>query len=119
MTKKGRDNKLGGVKSTTLTTGVLGPDSIHSTESVSGVKSVAPASSVGGVQGAASIGKRRPTRAMTIEERQQLLAAINEEAEKMFSSGVLPASKKDVITQAVKMAVNAGLIEDQEDEEKK
>ena len=115
MTKKIGDKKLGSIKQTTMAQGVEGTDNVHRTESVAGIKGVAATSGVGGVKGAGAIGSKRATRTMTIEEREQILNTITEEANKMFSSGVMPASKKDVITQAVKMAVDAGLIEKESD----
>ena len=117
MADKIGDKKLGGVKPAGSAPGIDQTAEVHSTEAVGGVKAVAPTSSVGGIHATSAIGKRRPTRAMTLEEREALLKTIDEEAEKMFSSGVLPAGKKEVITRAVRMAVDAGLLsKDEEDD---
>jgi hypothetical protein len=114
MTKKIGDKKLTGVKSTTQASEVAGA------EAIGGIGSIKPTSGVGGIKGPGAIGKRRPTRVMTVEERQQLLNMISEETEKMFSSGVLPPRKKEVVAKAVKLAVDASLIskEEAEDHEK-
>lgn len=115
MTKKIGDKKIGGISSTSSTHGIQSTELVKGTQSVSEVKGVAATSGVGAVQAAGAIGKRRPTRIMSIEERQQLLQTINEEAEKMFSSGILPASKKEIITKAVKMAVDSGLLPEEDE----
>lgn len=105
MTKKIGDKKLSGVKQTTQATQVAGA------EAVTSVTSVKPASSIGSIKGPGAIGgRRRPTRLMTIEERQQLLQMVSEEADKMFNSGLLPAEKKEIVTKAVKMTVDAGIL---------
>lgn len=114
MTKKIGDKKLGGVKSTTHATEVEG------TEAVSRVTSIQATPGVSSVKGASAIGKRRTTRVMTVEEREQLLQMVEEEAEKALNAGILPQAKKEVVTQAVKMAVDASLIsEDEAREEEK
>ena len=113
MTKKIGDKKLGGIKGATEAQG------IDSTKAIGNIGAVKPTTGVGGVKGAGAIGKRRTTRIMTMEERQQLLNMINEEAEKIFSAGILPESKKDVVTQAVRMAVDASIAGPEEEEDEK
>lgn len=106
MTKKIGDKKIGGVKSTKETSSVEGA------EAVSGVTGIKPTAAVGGVRGAGGVGRRRATRTMTPEERQQLFNMISEEAEKMFGAEGLPAGHKEVVQQAVKMAVDAAIIDE-------
>jgi len=117
MTKKIGDKKLGGVKSTTHAT------EVDTTRPVGSVTSIKPAGGVGGITGPSAIGKRRATRLMTLEEREQLLQMINEEADKMFKSGVIPPQKKEVVAKAVKMAIDASILTEKEttqpDKEKK
>ena len=113
MTKKIGDKKLGRVSSTLHTTEIEG------TEAISRVTSVQPTSGVGAVKGAEAVGKRRTARAMTIEEREQLLQMVQEETDKVLSTGILPPQKKEVVAQAVKMAVDASLLTEEELEEKK
>jgi hypothetical protein len=105
MTKKIGDKKLGGVKQTTQATQVSGADA------VTNVTSIKATAGVGSIKGPGAIsGKRRPTRLMTLEERQQLLQIVSEEADKMFNAGLLPAEKKEIVTKAVKMTVDASLL---------
>lgn len=113
MTKKIGDKKLGGVKSTTHT------PQIESTQAVTRVTSIQPTTGVGPVKGASAIGKRRATRVLTIEEREELLKLVTEEADKMLSSGILPPQKKELVAQAVKMAVDASLVSEEEAKEEK
>ena len=109
MTKKIGDKKLGGVSSTTETS------EIHKTEHIGEVQGVKPTSGVGGVGRAGAVGKRRATRVMSLQEREALMNMITEEAEKLFSEGALPQSKKALVTSAVKMAVDAGLLQDEDE----
>ena len=81
---------------------------------VSGISSVKATAGIGAVGGTSGINKRRGTRVMTLAEREQLFEMINEEADKLFGQGSPLASQKDVLKKAVKMAVDSGLIEDEE-----
>lgn len=111
MTKKIGDKKIHGVKSTQETSGVKGA------EVVGGVAGVKAATGVGGVKGAGAIRKRQSTRTMTVEEREELFKMINEEAEAMFGRSGMPQAQRELVQNAVKMAVDAGLLdEDDEDE---
>ena len=111
MTKKIGDKKLGGVTSTTEASG------IQKTEGIGEVKGIQATTGVGGVGKAGAVGKRRSTRVMSLAEREALMNMIGEEAEKMFADGTLSASNKELVTNAVRMAVDAGLVSP-EDEEK-
>jgi len=113
MTKKIGDKKIGGVQSTTTTTGVEG------TEVVGGVAGVKATSGVGSVDGAGTVNRRRPTRTMTLAEREQLFQMINEEAEKLFGEGEMSPAQRNVVKNAVRMAVDAGLVDADEDSGKK
>lgn len=102
--KDSDDKKIGKVS------GSSGPKDVERTESIKGIKEVAPTTGVGRVTGAGPIGKNRPTRIMTLAEREELLRMIDQEADKMFDgSGISPAKKK-VIAEAVKMAIDSGLV---------
>jgi hypothetical protein len=111
MTKKIGDKKLGGVTSTTEASG------IQKTEGIGEVKSIQATTGVGGVGKAGAVGKRRSTRVMSLAEREALMNMIGEEAEKMFADGTLSASNKELVTNAVKMAVDAGLVPDEDKED--
>ena len=107
--KKGNnDKKIGKVGGTQATRDV------EQTESVKGIGGVAPTSGVGRVTGAGPIGKNRATRIMTLAEREQLLQMIDEEADKLFEGTGMSSAKKKVIAQAVKMAIDAGLVPNEE-----
>jgi len=113
MTKKIGDKKIGGIEGTKVTTAVEG------TDVVGGVAGVKATTGVGGIQSAGAIGKRRHTRSMTLAEREQLFQMINEEAEKLFGEGGMSDSQRTVVKNAVRMAVDAGLLDDDGDESKK
>lgn len=105
MTKKISDKKIEGVKSTREAEKVSGA------ETVGGVTKVKGAEGVAGVGGVAGVSKRRATKVMSAAERMQIFSMINEEAEKLF--GDLPEDKKKVVTDAVKMAISTGIIEEE------
>jgi hypothetical protein len=111
MTKKIGDKKIGGIHSATETTAVEG------TDIVGGVGGVKATSGVGGVGGIGAVNKRRSTRTMTLAEREQLFQMINEEADKLFGEGGMSPAQQSVVKNAVRMAVDAGLVD--EDETKK
>ncbi|MBX7145129.1 MAG: hypothetical protein K1X79_11810 [Oligoflexia bacterium] len=108
MTKKPKDMKVGGVKTTDAS------ESVKGTQSVGGVAGVLPTSGVGSVKGVGAVGKRRTTRVMTDAERDDLLRLIDEEAGKLFQGSGLTKEKQEVLKSAVKMAVDSGLINDKD-----
>lgn len=57
---------------------------------------------------------RRPTRPMTAAEREHLFRLIHEEADKMFGPNGLPESQRDTLEGAVRMTVDAAVVEDEE-----
>lgn len=70
---------------------------------------------VKGARGTAAAGRvRRPTRPMTAAERSELLSIVRDEANKMFASQGLPEKNRGAIEQAVQMALNGGVIEEEE-----
>jgi hypothetical protein len=117
MVKKiGDKSKVKEVKSTTTAHEVEGA------QAITGIEKVKATTGVEGVKGVGGVSKRRPTRTMTLAERQELMRMIGEEAEKMFKAGELPRGKQEVVTKAVQIAVDSGLIDDsagddQEEEE--
>ena len=101
MAKKPGDKRVGEISGATQAKGV------QSTENISGVEGVKPTGEVGAIQGVSGSGKRRPTRTMTLAEREELFRIIGEEADK-----VLPPKQRELVKNAVKMAVDAGLLPD-------
>lgn len=105
MNKKIGDKKIEGVQSSQQTEKVSGAETVTGVTGVKGAESISGVGAVGGVS------KRRNTRVMSAAERTQLFQMINEEAEKLF--GEMPEEQKKVVTDAVKMAINTGIIEEE------
>ena len=107
MTKKPpKDTKVGGIKSTRET------HEVDPTREVGGVHGIKPTAGVSGVSRAGAVGSaRRPTRTMTLAEREELFRMINEEADKMFGEAGIPEAKRELVETAVKMAVDSGLLD--------
>lgn len=110
MSKSGKNDSVGGVGS------LRSSERVKSTENVEQVKGVESASSVSGVGRVGGSSPRRATRVMSLEEREKLFAMIEEEAEKLLGSAKIPASKRQLVTDAVKMAVDTGLMADSQAE---
>jgi hypothetical protein len=101
--------KIGGIDSSTKA------KAVEKTQTVSKVDAVQAATGVEGLQAAGGIGnKRKATRIMSAQEREELLKMIDEEAEKLFKSGAVPSSKRDLISTAVKMAVDTSIVLDED-----
>jgi len=109
---KGKKGKIGGIKSTG------GAKNIEKAGRVSDVGEVEKASAVGGVKGARSV-QRKATGVMTKAERDSLFQMIDEEADKLFGEDGLPKKQQEVVQKAVKMAVDASIIDEDEKDQKK
>ena len=57
---------------------------------------------------------RKATRPMTAEERATLFRLLNEEADKMFAQQDMSTESKETVKTAVKMAIDASIIDDNE-----
>lgn len=110
---KDDDKKIGGVKGTKVTTAVEGTELVGS---VTGVKAT---TGVGGVSGAGAVEKRRPTRTMTLAEREELFQMIDEEADKLFGDAGMTSAKRELVKTAVRMAVDAGILPEDDPPKKK
>lgn len=108
MTKKIGKKSVKGVNSTDQT------KVIDDTATVSGVNSVKPTSGISPVERASTTKASRLTRTMTLAEREYLFNLINEEAGKMVNSGELSEKRRDIVTGAVKMAIDSALLDDEE-----
>ena len=113
MTKKKDDKKIGAVGSSQSTKGV------KATENVSEVDKVKGAASVRGVSGVSRVSGTGPLGAITLEQRERLMTLVSEEAEKLAAQGVIPKSQREIVEQAVKMVIDASLIEGGNDQKKK
>lgn len=101
MTKK----KIGSVQSTVETGKVQGADT------VTGVEKVGKTAPVGGIGAVGAVSARKATRVMSAAEREQIFEMINEEANKLFAG--MPEEKKKIVADAVKMAVDSGIIDEE------
>ena len=104
----GDKKKVGGVKTPADT------KSVEETKGVSGVGEVKKTSSVGGVKGSGAVRGRQATQKLSIKDREKIFQLIEEEAEKLFSSKDTPGKKKEIVEQAVKMAIDSGLVDEEE-----
>jgi hypothetical protein len=104
------NKKIGGVSGTSKAKG------IEKTESVSEVEQVRKADSVSGVGGISDPAKRRATRAMTLAEREELFKMVDEEAKRMFGDSEFSEQHKQVVQQAVKMVIDAAVIDEPDDD---
>ena len=56
---------------------------------------------------------------MSFEERETILRMVQEETQKLIKEGTLPMGKAAVVADAVKMAIDSGLIEKDDGKGKK
>jgi hypothetical protein len=105
--------KIGGISSSGSTKG------IKAAESVGGVDKVKETSAVKSIAGIAGVGKSGALGNISLEQRTKLLSIVSEETEKLIAQGVIPKSQRDVVEQAVKMVIDASLIENNESKAKK
>lgn len=113
MSSKDNDKKVSGVTSSSSTKGV------KATESVSEVGKVKEAAAVKGVAGVAGVGKAGALGSVSFEQRAKLMSIVSEETERLIAQGVIPKSQRDVVEQAVKMVIDASLLEPTDDAKKK
>ena len=101
--------------------GVRGPSStksVEATEEIGQVGKVKKAEGVGSARGAGAVGRRSNTRIMSLQEREDLFKMIHEEADKIFGKSGLPNSQRQIVEEAVKMAIDSALIDEDEKKEK-
>ena len=104
------DKKNKGVSGVSRTGKVSPADRVKDIERVQTAGAVKSVEKSGGIRG------RKATRELTSKERDYLHQLVNEEAEKLFGSEVDEEQKK-IIGDAVKMAIDASIIDDEEAEE--
>lgn len=98
------------------------PVGVGSSQPVDAGKAVG-AGKIGGVsqvdsvtRSSATDGTARVGRKLSRADRAQLMAVIEEESEKLFNEGQIPARKRKAIEGAVKMAIDASLPGEGEEE---
>jgi len=99
------DKKIKGISGTNKT------DSVDKLKSVDEVKKT---EMVKGIKSAQGIALRRATTLMTSAEREKFFKMIDEEAEKLAAQGAIPKKDKAIVTQAVKMAVDSGMLPEED-----
>lgn len=107
MGKKIGDKKIKKVDKGSETKQVKGTESVGEVKGVKKTSSVAAAGRVG------SATDRKETQKMTLQEREKIFKMIEDEAEKMFDSSSLSPEQKKLVKEAVKIAVDSGLIEEE------
>lgn len=85
---------------------------ISKTKAVDQVTKVDEVTKVSGVKGADKIAMRRATTIMTSAEREKFFKMIEEEADKLADEGVIPKKQKNIVSKAVKMAIDSGIIDE-------
>lgn len=111
MVKKIGETKTGKIIGTRVTDKLKESSQVDSVNEVTGPLVVSGPNKITGV----GSGKRRPTRELTTAEREELFRIINEEAEKLFAGAKIPDKDKEVVKEAVKMAVDSGLLDGEEE----
>lgn len=109
---KNKDKKVGKVGASDSTKGV------KKTEAVSDVDKVKATSAVGRVAGVTGVGAAGAIGRITLEQREKLMGIVSEEAAKLAAQGVIPASQREIVEQAVKMVIDASLEESADDKKR-
>lgn len=88
---------------------------VKETSSVSEVAKVKGASAVRGVSGVAGVRQAGGISSISFEQREKLMSMVTQEADKLIAQGSIPKSQRDVVEQAVKMIIDAALVESDKD----
>lgn len=112
MSDKRKPTKIDRISPSKGTRRVDPTEAIRSVDAVRPTARVSGVAQVGGVRTAP-----RSERALTRTERDKLLGMIREEADRLFAGGSLPKAQREIVKRAVTMAVDAGIIVEEEGEE--
>jgi uncharacterized protein (UPF0254 family) len=110
---KDKEKKVDKVGASDATKRVKSTEAVSEVDKVKGTYAVSKVSAVSGVGAASGIGK------ISLEQREKYMGMITEEAAKLTAEGVIPKSQKEVVEQAVKMFIDASLIESGDDPKKR
>ncbi|MCB0321731.1 MAG: hypothetical protein KDD60_12465 [Bdellovibrionales bacterium] len=91
---------------------------IHQVDAVEDVKGVQKTEGVGKVQRSTTAGVGGEERALRYEDRERLLSLVDEEATKLLGKSSLPKKQKQIIQEAVRMAIDAALVQSEGDGQK-
>lgn len=58
---------------------------------------------------------RQPTLNLSSKDREKLLKMIEQEANELVKSGIIPKEDKDVVTKAVEYAITSAILDDEEE----
>lgn len=111
MSDKRKSSKIDRISPSKGTKRVDPTEAIRSVDAIRPTAGVHSVARVGGVRTA-----HRSERALTRTERDKLLGMIREEADKLFAGGMLPKAQREIVKRAVTMAVDAGIIVQEEAE---
>ncbi len=109
---KNKDKKVGKVGASDSTKGVKKTDAVTDVDKVKAASAVGKVAGVTGVGAAGAIGR------ITLEQRDKLMGIVSEEAAKLAAQGVIPASQREIVEQAVKMVIDASLEDAAEDKKR-
>lgn len=85
---------------------------ISKTKAIDQITKVDEVNKVDKIKGADKIALRRATTIMTSAEREKFFKMIEEEADKLADEGVIPKKQKGIVSKAVKMAIDSGIIDE-------
>ena len=108
MSKEKDDKKVGGIGGATKAKGVQRTREVEETEGVKGAEGVS------GIKNVAGIGRTDGVKALSIQQRDRLMNLVQEEAAKLAASGMIPKSQRAIVEQAVKMVIDAAMIDSDE-----
>lgn len=103
-------SRVSSVRSGSKASGVTQVKGIGEVKEVTGIRSVG---SVAGTRSASGV--RKPTRELTLEEREKVLGLIKDEAEKLFAKSNVSQQQRQVIERAVEIAVDSAIIDENEE----
>lgn len=101
--KKDKDRSIKGIGASDSTKAVRSTQSVDQVDRVKATSAISKVAGVSGVGATNSIGK------ITLEQRDKLMGLISEEAAKLAAQGIIPASQRDIVEQAVRMVIDASL----------
>lgn len=87
-----------------------------SSSKIKNIQNVDKASGVKKVSGVKAAKTEKATGVLTAQEREKIFKMVDSEAAKLFGEGKIPAKNKETVIEAVKMAINSGIIDDSDDE---
>lgn len=109
--KAGEVSSVTGASSVDRASELKGVSEVAGVSEVSGVKQVSSVSGVGGMGSISGLGQR-----ITPDNQAEVFKTIDAEAEKMFAGKRIPRQRQKTITDALKMAVMAATVKEDEEE---